>query len=504
MLAPPRYAGAMMHLRALLRRASLVADDLTGDPWISRLAHDSRAVAPGALFVAIPGHQADGHAYIADAIERGAAAVVGQRPRRELDISSSAPYVQVADARRALGDLAAAFYDRPTRQLTTVAVTGTKGKTSVTQLSAAALGNDDTELVNTITNALQRNQEETTPSALDIQRMAREALDAGKRNFVLEASAHGLSQDRLRGVDVDVAVFTNLSHDHLDYFRSMERYLDAKLRLFSDLKPAATAIVNRDDPFFERVVQATNGQAMTFGLTPDADVWAEVYDAGVDGTAIVAHTPHGSLPIEIRLPGQIYVRNGLAALAVGLSRDVPLDVLKERLESVDRIEGRMERYVSRHGVTVVIDFAHSPDSLEQALRTLRPNDGRLITVFGCGGDADREKRPMMGQLSARLSDLTIVTGDNPKSEDPEAILDEIECGIPGEANCERIADRGDAIERAVELARPGDVVLIAGKGHERALAYKDRLVPFNDREHLDKLGVIDANGAGHVDPTARV
>ena len=487
----------MMRLSTLLERAALDAGPLRGDPRITGLAHDSRSVQEGALFVAIPGHEVDGHDFIRDAFVRAAQAAVGERPASALTLPCDVPYIRVPNARQALGDLASAFFEAPTERLTTVAVTGTKGKTSVAHLSAAALSMERTELISTITNALHRDREETTPSALEIQRIAREALDAGKRNLVLEASAHGLVQQRLRGTHVDVAVFTNLSHDHLDYFRTIDRYLDAKLRLFRDLKPSATAVVNRDDPRSDRVVQSTQARVLTFGLTPDADLWAEVRDERVDGTSIVAHTPSGSMPMEIPWPGRIYVRNALAALGVGLAQGIPLNVLIDRLERVDRIEGRMERYPSHRGFTVVIDFAHSPDSLEQALRTLKPDRGRLITVFGCGGDADREKRPMMGGLSARLSDVTILTGDNPKSENPEAILDGIERGIPPGTRYERLPDRGDALERAVQLARPGDVVLIAGKGHERALMHKDRLIPFNDRDHLIYLGVIDAHGANH-------
>ncbi|MFB6285062.1 MAG: UDP-N-acetylmuramoyl-L-alanyl-D-glutamate--2,6-diaminopimelate ligase [Candidatus Bipolaricaulia bacterium] len=487
----------MMRLSALLQGASLDSNVGHSDPWIADVAQDSRSVGAGSLFVAIPGHDADGHDFVTDACNRGARALVGQRPRAALPLRPSVPYVQVPNARQSLGDLAAAFHGHPTQGLTTVAITGTKGKTSVAHLSAAALGSEETELITTITNALRRDREETTPSSLDIQRVAREARDTGSRNLVLEASAHGLAQERLRGTDVDVAVFTNLSHDHLDYFGTMERYLDAKRSLFRGLKPKATALVNRDDPSADRAIRSTDAHVLTFGLTPEADLWAEIVDERSDGTSIVAHGPTGAIPIGIRWPGRIYVRNTLAALGVGLARGLSLETLKARLERVERIEGRMERYRTSQGVSVVIDFAHSPDSLEHALRTLKPERGRLITVFGCGGDADREKRPMMGALSTRVSDFTIVTGDNPKSEDPDDILDQIESGIPARACYERIADRGDAIERAVASARPGDVVLIAGKGHERALMYKDHLVRFNDREHLVSLGVIDADGACH-------
>lgn len=494
----------MMRLSTLLQRASLDAAELPHDPLIDHLEHDSRSVTPSALFVAIPGHDVDGHRFLAHALERGAVALVGERPPSSLSLTLDVPYIRVPDARRALGDLAAAFHGRPTEPLHVVATTGTKGKTSVAHLSSAALHPERTALISTITNALQRDREETTPSARDIQAIARGALDAEREHLVVEASAHGLVQDRLHATDVDVAVFTNLSHDHLDYFGSMERYLDAKLTLFRDLKPSATAVVNRDDPRADRVVQASDAPVLTFGLTREADVWAEVRDKRGAGTSVVAHTPSGSVPIEVGWPGHIYVRNALAALSVGIANGIPLETIATRLEGIDRIEGRMERYESSRGFGVVIDFAHSPDSLEQALRTLHPDAGRLIAVFGCGGDADRDKRPMMGALSARLADITVVTGDNPKGENPETILDEIESGIPAGARYERISDRAAAIERAVELARPGDVVLIAGKGHERTLTYKDRLVPFNDREHLVRLGVIDAVGAWHDGAVARV
>lgn len=494
----------MMRLSTLLQRASLGSTELTHDPLIGSLEHDSRSVTPGALFVAIPGHTVDGHRFLPHALEQGAAALVGECPPSSLSRTLDVPYIRVPNARHALGDLAAAFNGHPTERLHSVAVTGTKGKTSVAHLSAAALQPERTALVSTITNARHRDREETTPSARDIQAIARGALETGQEHLVVEASAHGLVQDRLHATDVDVAVFTNLSHDHLDYFRSMERYLDAKLTLFRDLKRSATAVVNRDDPHVERVIQASDAPILTFGLTPEADVWAEVRDKRGTGTSMMAHTPSGSVPIEIGWPGRIYVCNALAALSVGVAAGIPLATLATRLENIDRIDGRMERYESSCGFSVVVDFAHSPDSLEQVLRTLQPDAGRLIAVFGCGGDADRDKRPMMGELSARLADVTIVTGDNPKGEDPETILDQIESGIPAGARYERIPDRATAIERAVELARPGDVVLIAGKGHERALMYKDRLVPFNDREHLVNLGVIDADGACHDGTVARV
>lgn len=457
---------------------------------VTGIQYDSRRVQPGDLFVAIPGHRADGHEFIADAIERGAVALVGERSELNPEPPANVTYITVENARCALARLACAFYDHPTRELFTVGVTGTKGKTSVAHFSAAVLGEEKTVLISTITNSLRRDLEQTTPEAPLIQKIAHQAVIRGKRHLVLEASAHGLSLERVRSADFDAAVFTNLTHDHLDFYGDRERYLEAKLRLFRALKPSATALVNIDDPAGPDVIRATKAHVVTYGLCSEAEVWAEGIKQTANDIRSLVHTPWGSTRLQLGFPGVSYLYNALAALGVGLVRGLSSAEVASRLEAVSHIEGRMERHPTGEGYTVVIDFAHSPASLEQTLKTLRPFYDRLITVFGCGGDSDREKRPIMGGISARYSDHTIVTSDNPKSEDPRCIIEEIERGIPHGCAYEAIVDRKDAIRRALELAEPQDCLLIAGKGHERTQIFKDREIPFNDRDYLVELGVI--------------
>lgn len=480
------------HLSDLLRDANIETDALSRselDPEIRGIKHDSRSVKSGDLFVAIPGHIRDGHSFIPEAVSRGAVAVVGEREDLKLP-DGNVTYITVEDGRRALADLACSFYDHPTERLFTVGITGTKGKTSVAHLSAAVLGMSNTELISTITNALERGVDQTTPEALTIQQIAHEALQAGKGHLVLEASAHGLSLERARGVDFDVGVFTNLSHDHLDYYSDMESYLCAKLKLFAQLKPSATAIVNRDDPAAESVISITKARILTYGLRPGADVRAERIELSTMGSKALVHTPLGSFRLELPLIGEFAVENAMAAIGVGLTRGLSLERIRTRLEGVKQIAGRMERYPAKGGFTVVIDFAHSPDSLKRAIEAIKPFYARVIVVFGCGGDSDRLKRPLMGRISAQLSDYTIITSDNPKGEDPHQIISEVEGGLRGGAPYEAIVERREAIRRALELAGPGDCVLIAGKGHERTQIFKDRQIPFNDAAYLRELGVI--------------
>jgi len=478
-------------LSDLLRDANIKTDVLSVlklDPEIRGIKHDSRSVEPGDLFVAIRGYRLDGHSFIPEAVAHGAVAVVGERTDPALPDGNVA-YITVEDSRRALADLACAFYDHPTEKLFAVGITGTKGKTSVAHLSAAVLGTGNTELISTITNALERGVDQTTPEAPTIQQIAYEALQVGKEHLVLEASAHGLSLERVRGVDFDVGVFTNLSHDHLDYYQTIGSYLEAKLKLFAQLEPTATAIVHRADHAARSVISITKARVLTYGLTPEADLWAEGVELSAMGSQALVHTPLGSFRLELPLIGEFAVENALAAIGVGLIRGLSLTQIRTRLERVKQIEGRMERYPTREGFTVVIDFAHSPDSLKRAIEALRPFYSRVIVVFGCGGDSDRLKRPLMGRISAQLSDYTIITSDNPKGEDPRQIIREIEGGLKG-APYEAIVERREAISRALELAGPGDCVLIAGKGHERTQIFKDRQIPFNDVAYLRELGVI--------------
>ncbi len=453
------------------------------------IAYDSRRVKSGDLFVAICGEKHDGHAYVSEAIKKGAVAVVCER--QLATVPKNITHITVSDSRRALAELACAFYDFPTRKLFTVGVTGTNGKTSITYLAASVLGVEKTEISNTVINALERGWENTTPGALEIQKLAYEALQARKENLVLEVSAHALSQERVHGVDLDVAVFTNLTQDHFDYYQGFDAYLKAKLKLFTSLKKEAIAIINRDDPYASEFIKSTRARILTYGLSPGADLWAAGIRLSPEGSCFVAHTPNGEIPIRTKLAGLFYVYNILAAIGVGLAKGISLNQIKAGIEDVNHIEGRFEQYLTKGGIRVVIDFAHSPDSLEKMIRTLKSFYPRVITVFGCGGESDRLKRPIMGRLSGELSDYTIITSDNPKSEDPQIIIREIEAGIKSlKAPYEAIVDRKAAICRALQLAKAGDAVLIAGKGHERTQIFENQRIEFNDKEFLKELGVI--------------
>lgn len=477
-----------MRLEALLREVGYVAASGEPEAEIREIAFDSRTVRPGSLFVAIPGSKHDGHEYIPEAIARGAVAIVGER-----DLTPEAEgviYIRVPNSRRALALLAAAFYGHPTSRLYTVGITGTKGKTTVAHLAWSVLGPEETEVLSTVSNSLERGLANTTPDPVTIQRLASEALRSGKKGLVLEVSAHALSQERVLGVEFAAAVFTNLSHDHLDYYKTMEDYLEAKRRLFTMLPPTATALVNRDDPHSQGLIGSTKARPLTYGLST-GEIHAEEVQLGLEGSQLLVRTPQGRLELKTALPGLFNVYNILAAVGIGLARGLDLAQIKAGLEAVQSIPGRFERYRTRGGFDAVIDFAHSPDALYQVLSALRPYYRRIIAVFGCGGESDRAKRPVMGRISGRLSDYTIVTSDNPKSEEPGAIIAEIEAGLKEiAAPYEAIVDRRAAIRRAIALARPGDVVLIAGKGHERTQVFADHEEEFNDRDFLQAEGLI--------------
>ncbi len=454
---------------------------------VSQITDDSREVEPGALFVAMPGAQHDGHHYMGAAIAKGAVAVIGERA--DIQLPARVAYILTDNSRRALAEAAAAFYRFPTDKLFTVGVTGTNGKTSTTALAAAALGAAETALSNTLSNALDNAF--TTPQATKLQRLAHEALCANKEHLVIEVSAHALSQYRVHGIAFDVAVFTNLTHDHLDYYGTMEKYLQAKLRLFNNLRPRATAIINGDDPYAQRFIEATPARVWTYGLNSQYDLWAEEIELTPQGSRFTVQSPAGALRIETPLPGEFYIYNIMAAIGVGLARGRPLAKIRSGIESVKQIEGRCERYRTPSGAQIVIDFAHSPDSLEKMLQMLKRFYSRVICVFGCGGESDQYKRPLMGAISGRWADYTIITSDNPKREDPQAIMHQIEEGIrPLGVPYEALVARPRAILRALEIARSGDCILIAGKGHERTQIFADREIAFNDREFLRARGII--------------
>jgi UDP-N-acetylmuramoyl-L-alanyl-D-glutamate--2,6-diaminopimelate ligase len=428
---------------------------------ISDLAYDTRAVSEGALFFCVRGARFDGHELADRAIDAGAAALVVEHP-----VASRVPQLVVEDSRRAMATAALEFFDRPADELEIAAVTGTNGKTTTAYLLYSILeaAGRKPGLLGTIESRVgggRRPAIRTTPEAIDLQRTFREMLDSGDRSAAMEATSHGSELGRLEGIRFSSIAFTNLTQDHLDLHGTMEAYFEAKRRLFLEGRPPAA--INLGDPW-GRTLAEDRPDALTYGFAEDAEVRPEALEG-----------------IDLKLKGRFNVVNALAAMASARLLGIDDDAVARGLEAVEGVPGRFEAVDEGQPFTVLVDYAHTPDSLKNVLTTARELDsGRLICVFGCGGDRDREKRPLMGRVVAELADVPIVTSDNPRSEDPGAIIDEIVAGV--DTDVETIQDRRSAIARAVEIAEPRDVVIIAGKGHEQGQQFRDRTVHFDDRE----------------------
>jgi UDP-N-acetylmuramoyl-L-alanyl-D-glutamate--2,6-diaminopimelate ligase len=455
------------------------------------LAYDARAVVGGSLFFCVPGQRADGHDFAAAAVEQGAVALVVERPL-ELEV----PQLVVTSSRAAMAVAADVFFGRPTCELTVAGITGTNGKTTscflVYEILAAAGRRPG--LVGTVESRVggkPRKMARTTPEAIDLQRLFREMLDAGDASCVMEASSHAIELKRLDRVRFAALAFTNLSQDHLDFHGTMERYFTAKRNLFfsGDETPAA---INIDDAYGRRLATDLRAigseKVLTYGRAADADLRADEIELGPGGTRVRI----GELELQSPLHGAFNAENLLTAAAIGRLLGVADADIAAGVAAVKGVPGRFEPVDRGQPFAVVVDYAHTPDALEHVLEAARElARGRLICVFGCGGDRDREKRPLMGEAAAELSDLAIVTSDNPRSEEPSAIVEEILAGIEdGEVEVE--LDRRTAIRLALERAREGDVVVIAGKGHEQGQEIAGRILPFDDRvvaaELLEELG----------------
>jgi UDP-N-acetylmuramoyl-L-alanyl-D-glutamate--2,6-diaminopimelate ligase len=443
---------------------------------ISGLAYSSGSVAPGTLFFCVRGFKADGHDFAPDAVERGAAALVCERP---LDLG--VPEVVVDDVRAAMGPVASRFYGDPTATLRVAGVTGTNGKTTTTYLIRAILeaAGERTGLLGTVTSIVggaEEPVERTTPEAIDLQRNFRRMLEAGDGACAMEVSSHALELRRTDGIRFATRVFTNLTQDHLDFHPDMEAYFRAKRRLFEGDGPR---IVNADDEYGRRLAEEFPGST-TYAIDRDADYRARDVRFDPGGSEFACDTPDGEVRIVTRLPGLFNVSNALAAAAAARSLGVPLDTVVSALAEAGRVPGRFEPVDEGQPFTALVDYAHTPDSLENVLRAARQiTRGRLHVVFGAGGDRDNAKRPLMGRAASALADRVIVTSDNPRSEDPESIVDQIMAGTGPEA--EREVDRRRAIELAVATAEPGDVVVVAGKGHEQGQEFEGgRKEPFDD------------------------
>jgi len=449
-----------------------------GEVEITALAYDNRKVEPGTLFFCVPGFTRDGHDFAGDAVARGAAALVVQRP-----LGLGVPEVVVDDVRVAMARAAQVFSGDPSRRLQVVGITGTNGKTTTAYLVRAALeaGGIRTGLLGTVTSVVggeERPTERTTPEAIELQACLAEMRQAGDRAAAIEVSSHALELKRADGIHYAASVFTNLTQDHLDFHPDMEAYFAAKRRLFCELE-AGAAIVNVDDAYGRRLA-AELERVTTYAISSEADWRVTHLRTGLAGSDFVLWTPHhGEVPVSLPLPGRFNVLNAVAALAVATALTVEISDAVRGLAEV-RVPGRFEPVDEGQGFAVLVDYAHTPDSLENVLAAARQiATGRVIVVFGAGGDRDRGKRPLMGEIGARLADVAIVTSDNPRSEDPEAIVAEVAAGAASRVTCE--VDRRAAIAQAVSLAGTGDVVVIAGKGHEQGQEFADgRKEPFDD------------------------
>jgi UDP-N-acetylmuramoyl-L-alanyl-D-glutamate--2,6-diaminopimelate ligase len=460
-----------MRLRELL-------GDGPDDVEITGLAYDNRKVEPGTLFFCVPGFTRDGHDFAQDAIDRGAAALVVCRP-----LGLGVPEVRVEDIRAAMAQAAARFYGDPTTELEVVGVTGTSGKTTTAWLVRAMLEASGRRCgllgtVGSIVGGEHRTVERTTPEAIDLQRTFRGMLDAGDVACAMEISSHALELRRAEGIHCAVALFTNLSQDHLDFHPDMEAYFLAKRRLFETDPRLRVACA--DDPYGRRLAAEFPG-TVTFGIDTDADLRALEVRPDAAGSDFRLRAPDGEWPVRLGMPGRFNVLNALGAWVAARALGAPPESLLATLAGPPRVPGRFEPVEEGQPFTVVVDYSHKPGALENVLRSARTvAEGRVIVVFGAGGDRDRGKRPLMGEIAARLADLAIVTSDNPRSEEPDAIVAEVAAGAAGGA-VEREVDRRAAIARAVGLAQPGDIVVIAGKGHEQGQEFAGgRKEPFDD------------------------
>ena len=459
---------------------------------VSAIAYDSRRVTPGAVFVALKGLRADGGAFAEQAAQRGAIAIVSESPRAA---SIDVPWITVKDARLALALLADRFFDHPSRRMPVIGVTGTNGKTTTSYLLAAMLDAAGMRagMLGTVAYRIggeDREAARTTPEAPDVQQLLHEMLAHGCKSAVMEVSSHALSLKRVDGMRFAAGVFSNLTRDHLDFHEDMEAYFAAKRRLFEMLPQGAPGVINLDDPRGAALVEIC-GKPVTYAINAAADVTPGPIDMTLSGLRFDVKTPKGNVRIASKLVGRPNVYNILAATAAAVSIDVPISAIESGVAGLSGVPGRFEVVSSgTDDITVVVDYAHTDDALRNLLETARPlSTKRLITVFGCGGDRDRSKRPLMGMVAARLSDVVVITSDNPRSEEPARIIEEIERGIPAGSQAstrspivESLVDRAAAIERAVAMAAPGDVVLVAGKGHEKYQQIGDRVLPFDDGE----------------------
>jgi len=468
-------------VRRLVRVGRAVAFQ---DRPIRSITHDSRIVEEGALFVALRGTQCDGHRFIRDAVRNGAVAVVAEEPVR---LARPVPTLIVPDTREALTKISARFYDDPSRRLRVLGVTGTNGKTTTAYLTRAVFeaAGTSTGLLGTVQHEIGRRRipaTTTTPDPVHLMQYLDEMVRESHRAAVIEVSSHALAQRRVAGVYFETGIFTNLSGDHLDYHGDMASYREAKGTLFRSLDDSGVAVLNEDDRATGYFKEVTRARVIGYGMRGRGEVTGLILDMDLHGTRFLLRSPWGDAEVTIPFIGRHNVQNALAAAAAGFGSGLPVEAIERGLRGAERVPGRQEIVTEDEPFTVMVDFAHTDHALGTVLRNLRPLvRGKLVVVFGCGGDRDRDKRPRMGAVAERLADFLFVTSDNPRSEAPEAIVEDILAGIRSRSRLRVETDREAAIHAAVAMARPGDLVLIAGKGHETTQILRDTIVPFDDR-----------------------
>ncbi|MGB9691247.1 MAG: UDP-N-acetylmuramoyl-L-alanyl-D-glutamate--2,6-diaminopimelate ligase [Candidatus Sumerlaeaceae bacterium] len=484
----------LSQLLAVVPEAKVVQGSL--DHEITGVIYDPLRVKPGYLYVAINIYTQldkieipDGHDVVDKAIKAGAAAVVLQR---DLPVPSHVTKILVPNTRAALARLAGEFYAWPSRQLKLIGVTGTNGKTTTTHIIESILAQRyRVGLMGTLYFKVAgeiRKSKDTTPEPPDLQEIFIQMVEGGCTYCVMEVSSHGVDFHRVDGLEFEAGVWTNLTQDHLDYHKTMEAYRECKLRFFRMIAPDKHVAVNVDDPNAKYFIEAAKARVITYGIENQADVTAKDIEYSVHGTQYTLVTPAGSVRVQSRLRGQFNVYNSLAGAACCYGLGESLETIKAGLEGSIVVAGRFQPVERGQDFVVVVDYAHTPDGLVKVLNAAKAtNPKRIITVFGCGGDRDPLKRPIMGKIAAEYSDIVIVTDDNPRTEDPEVIVQNILAGIEDKSKVEVIHDRRQAIERAIELAQPGDFVLIAGKGHETTQTLKDRTIEFNDFAVADEI-----------------
>ncbi len=467
----------------------------SADIEITAVCYDSKEVRNGSLFVAIRGEKTDGHKYVESAVKGGAKALlveeVPESPLRGVSI------IQVEDTKLALAEVSANFFGHPTKELTLVGITGTNGKTTTTYLlesiwqewgkNVGVIGTVDYRFAGNKIPAVR-----TTPESVDLMNLFRDMRKSAVQYVVMEVSSHALDRKRVFGCHFDAAVFTNLSQDHLDYHGTMENYFEAKKRLFSEVlriseKREKFSIINIDDPYGREIAKQVAGQIIPYSILNSEGVYTERADITPEGIHTVLNTPWGRVEISSKLFGKHNLYNILAAVSTALSLGAGVEVVERGISKITGVPGRLDRVENPFGITILVDYAHTPDALRNVLTAIRPfTRNRLILLFGCGGDRDPIKRPIMGRIGMELSDVLIVTSDNPRTEDPERIIDQIEKGVLGSGSKEklyfRITDRRDAIRKAIEIAHKGDTLLLAGKGHENYQILGTEKIPFDDKE----------------------